>query len=170
MDAEVIKIDLFYRFGTALLIGLLVGLQREYAHFQQTQEEKIFGGARTFALLGLLGCTAAFLAERMASVMVFVAIIAVCGGLIIISYLASARKGSIGLTSEVAAVITMLAGAICFRGELAIAAALAVTMTVILALKLQTRMLARNITQADVYATLAFAVITLIILPLLPSR
>jgi uncharacterized membrane protein (DUF4010 family) len=170
MDAEVIKIDLFYRFGTALLIGLLVGLQREYAHFQQAQEEKIFGGARTFALLGLLGCTAAFLAERMASVMVFVAIIAVCGGLIIISYLASARKGSIGLTSEVAAVITMLAGAICFRGELAIAAALAVTMTVILALKLQTRMLARNITQADVYATLAFAVITLIILPLLPSR
>ena len=43
-------------------------------------------------------------------------------------------------------------------------------MTVLLALKLQTRMLVRNITQSDVYATLTFAVITLIILPVLPSR
>ena len=60
--------------------------------------------------------------------------------------------------------------AICFWHELAVAAALGVAMTVLLALKLQTRILVRNLTQADVYATLTFAVITLIILPVLPSR
>jgi len=167
---EAIHIDLFYRFGAALLIGLLVGLQREYAHLQQKQEENSFGGTRTFALLGLLGCTAAFMADQMGSALAFVVIVAIVGGLIMISYISSAREGNTGLTTEAAAVTTLLAGAMCFLGELALAAALAVTMTVLLELKLQTRMLVRNITQSDVYATLTFAVITLIILPVLPSR
>lgn len=170
MVTEPDQIDLFYRFGAALLIGLLIGLQREYAHLQHEQEEQSFGGTRTFALLGLLGCTAAFLADQLQSVLVFVAIAAIAGGLIMIAYVSTARKGSIGMTTEAAAVATMLIGAICFQGELAIAAALGVAMTVLLELKLQTRTLVRNITHADVYATLTFAVITLIILPVLPSR
>ena len=170
MTSEVDVIDTFYRFGAALLIGLLVGLQREYAHLQLEQEEKSFGGTRTFALLGLLGCTAAFLAEQMQTALVFVAIAAVIGGFIMIAYAATVREGNIGMTTEAAAVTTLLAGAICYLGELALAAALAVAMTVLLELKLQTRMLVRNITKSDVYATLTFAVITLIILPVLPSR
>jgi uncharacterized membrane protein (DUF4010 family) len=164
------NIGLFYRFGTALLIGLLVGLQREYAHLRLEREEKSFGGTRTFALLGLLGCTAALLAEQLHSAWAFVAIVAVIGGLLMIAYAATVRRGEIGMTTEAAAVVTILAGALCFHGELAIAAAVGVAMTVLLALKLQTRKLVRNITQADVYATLTFAVITLIILPVLPAR
>ena len=49
--------DLFYRFGAALAIGFLVGLQREYAH--GGADEEIFAGVRTFALMGLVGCMAA---------------------------------------------------------------------------------------------------------------
>jgi len=170
MVTETDQIELFYRFGIALLIGLLVGLQRQYANLQENQEESAFGGTRTFALLGLLGCTAAYLAGQMQSVVVFPVIIAIAGGLIMVSYLATTRTGNLGMTTEVAAVVTMLAGAICAVGELAIAAALGVAMTVLLALKLQTQRLVRNITQADVYATLTFAVITLIVLPVLPAR
>jgi uncharacterized membrane protein (DUF4010 family) len=171
MESTVVPVDIFYRFGAALLIGLLVGLQREYAHLQKEQErlEPTFGGTRTFALLGLLGCMAAFLADKTGSVLVFAAIVGIVGGLIIIAYIATARKGSLGMTSEAAAVATMLTGAICFWHELAVAAALGVAITVLLALKLQTRLLVRNLTQADVYATLTFAVITLIILPVLPA-
>jgi uncharacterized membrane protein (DUF4010 family) len=170
MTSELDVINTFYRFGVALLIGLLVGLQRAYAHLQQEEEEKSFGGTRTFALLGLLGCTAAFLAEQLQTALVFVVIAAVIGGFIMIAYAATVREGNIGMTTEAAAVTTLLAGAICYLGELALAAALAVTMTVLLELKLQTRMLVRNISKSDVYATLTFAVITLIILPVLPSR
>jgi uncharacterized membrane protein (DUF4010 family) len=171
MEFAVVPVDIFYRFGAALLIGLLVGLQREYAHLQQEQEkqEQSFGGTRTFALLGLLGCMAAFLSDKTGSVIVFAAIVGIVGGLIIIAYVATARKGNLGMTSEAAAVATMLTGAICFWHELAVAAALGVAITVLLALKLQTRLLVRNLTQADVYATLTFAVITLIILPVLPT-
>jgi uncharacterized membrane protein (DUF4010 family) len=163
------EIDIFYRFGAALLIGLLVGLQREYTYLKKKREEKSFGGSRTFALLALLGCSAAFLSEQMESPMAFAVIAAIIGGLIMIAYVSTVREGNIGMTTEASAVTTMLAGAICFWGELALAAALSVAMTVLLELKLQTRMLVRNITQSDVYATLTFAVITLIILPVLPS-
>jgi len=171
MESAVVPVDIFYRFGAALLIGLLVGLQREYAHLQKEQqhEEPTFGGTRTFALLGLLGCMAAFLSDKTGSMLVFVAIIGIVGGLIIIAYTATARKGSLGMTSEAAAVATLLTGAICYWHELAVAAALGVAITVLLALKLQTRILVRNLTQADVYATLTFAVITLIIMPVLPA-
>ena len=102
--------------------------------------------------------------------LVFAVIAAIVGGMIMIAYLATARAGIIGMTTEVAAVATMLAGAMCYRGDLALAAALGVAITVLLELKLQTRKLARNITQADVYATLTFAVITLVILPVLPTH
>ena len=170
MPSEINHVDIFYRFGVALLIGLLIGLQREYAHLRTKPDEKTFGGTRTFALLGLLGCGAAYLAEQTGSALTFAVIAVIIGGLILLSYIASAREGNIGLTSEMAAVATVLIGAICFRGEIVLAAALGVVVTVLLELKLQTRMLVRNITQSDVYATLSFAVITLIVLPLLPDR
>ena len=168
MQAEPDHVALYYRFGAALLIGLLVGLQREYSQLQQKEYEKMFGGVRTYALLGLLGCTAAFIAEHTGSVLAFVVIIGISGGLVMIAYAVTALRGSPGMTSEVAAVITLLTGALCYWGELELAAALGVTMTVVLALKLQTQTLVRNITQADVYATLTFAVIALVILPVLP--
>ena len=57
--------DLFYRFGAALVIGILVGLQREYAYEEPTQE--LFAGVRTFALMGLSGCAAALLSDAMQS-------------------------------------------------------------------------------------------------------
>ena len=79
MENDVVQIDLFYRFGAALLIGLLVGLQREFAHIRKKEEEKFFAGTRTFTLLALLGCTAAFFAERAASAWPFVAVVMVDG-------------------------------------------------------------------------------------------
>ena len=163
-------LDIFYRFGVALLIGLLIGLQREYAHLHKEHKEKSFGGSRTFALLALLGCTAAFLSSQVDSILVFATAAAITGGLIMIAYIMSIRNGNIGMTTEAAAVATMLTGAICIWGDLDHAAALGVTIAVLLELKLQTRKLVRNITPSDVYATLTFAVITLIILPVLPTR
>ncbi len=171
MENEAAQIDLFYRFGAALVIGLLVGLQREYAHGRgESEDDELFAGARTFALLSLLGCTGAMIGQAAGTPLAFVAILLVVGALIAVAYFLTARAGDMGLTTEVAAVITVLAGALCFWGHLALAAALAVATTVLLALKLQTQSLARNLTREDVYATLKFAVITVVILPVLPRQ
>ncbi len=160
--------DLFYRFGAALAIGFLVGLQREYAHGGPDKE--IFAGERTMALMGLVGCAAALIADLLASPWAFVGIIVSLGALIAISYFVTAWRGELGLTTEVAALVTILAGALCYWGYLALAAAIAVATTVLLSLKLETDKLVRRITREDVYATLKFAVITAIVLPVLPNQ
>ena len=170
------QIDLFYRFGAALVIGLLVGLQREYAFGQQKArgeeepDDELFAGARTFALMALLGCGAAFMAELAGSAWAFVVVLVLAGALIVAAYVLEARDGGSGLTTEIAALLTVVAGALCFWDQLALAAALGVAVTVLLALKLYTRQLVRNLDRADVYATLKFAVITLIVLPVLPRE
>ncbi len=162
------QVDLFYRFGVALIIGILVGLEREYAHGGPGEES--FAGVRTFALMGLVGCTAALVAEVLAAPWAFIGIILLLGAFIAVAYFVSASHGEIGLTTEVAALVTILTGALCYWGYLALAAAIAVATTVLLSLKLEMRTFVQRITREDIYATLKFAVITAIVLPVLPNR
>lgn len=168
MEPAVEATDLFYRFGAALGIGLLVGMQREHAY--TNAPVVTFAGVRTFALMALVGCGGAFAAELMAAPLVFVAVFGVAGLLVVAAYFHASRDGDVGLTTEMAALLTLLAGALCYRGFVAVAAALGVATTVLLAVKTQAESFVRNITAEDVYATLKFAVITAIVLPILPRE
>jgi len=159
---------LFYRFGVALAIGFLIGLQREYAYGGPGKE--IFAGERTFALMGLVGCTAAMAADVLGSPWAFVGIIIPMGALIAVSYFVSAWRGEVGLTTETAALVTIVAGALCYWDHLALAVAIAVATTVLLSLKMEMDIFIRRITREDIYATLKFAVITAIVLPVLPNQ
>jgi uncharacterized membrane protein (DUF4010 family) len=162
------QVDLFYRFGVALAIGFLIGLQREYAY--GGSEREISTGERTLALMGLAGCAAAMATDIVASPWPFVGVLLLLGGLIAISHSVSASQGQVGLTTEVAAVVTILTGALCYWNHIGLAAAIAVATVVLLSLKLETDRFVQRITREDVYATLKFAVITAIILPVLPNR
>lgn len=159
---------LFYRFGAALAIGLLIGLEREHA--ASREQEKTSAGVRTFPLLSLAGCLAMLLSETLASPLAFVAVAALTGTLVALSYAVCARQGQIGMTTEVSAVLTFLLGAVCYSEQFALAAAITVVMMVLLSLKPEMRTLAKKLSQADIYATLKFAVITAIVLPVLPNR
>jgi len=159
---------LLYRFGAALGIGILVGLQREYAFGDPDKE--MFAGVRTFALMGLIGCAAALAADVLASPWAFIGIVLLLGALITVAYFVSAWRGEVGLTTEVSALVTIIAGALCYWDYLALAAAIAVATTVLLSLKLEMQTFVRRITREDVYATLKFAVITAIVLPVLPNQ
>jgi uncharacterized membrane protein (DUF4010 family) len=160
--------NVFYRFGAALVTGILVGLQREYADDDRGQE--MFAGVRTFALLALTGAMAAMIADELASPWAFVGIVLVLGALIAIAYFVTAWRGDVGLTTETSAVLTVLAGALCYWDFLPLAAAIAVATTVLLSLKLEMQTFVRRLTREDVYATLKFAVITAIVLPVLPNE
>jgi uncharacterized membrane protein (DUF4010 family) len=165
--------DLFYRFGVALFIGILVGLQREYASEQFSDDERstgMFAGVRTFPLMALVGCAAAMIAELLGSAWAFVGIIAPLGVLIAIGYFVTAWRTDAGMTTEVAAVLTTLAGALCYWQEIALAVALGVTTMVLLSLKIELRRFAETLTRQDILAIVKFAVITAIVLPVLPDR
>lgn len=160
--------DLFYRFGIALVIGLLVGLERERSA-GETQDD-LLAGVRTFPLFGLAGCTAALVTDILASPWPFIMIIATLGLLLAGANVVLAWRNKVGLTTEAAALLTILAGALCYWEYLALATAIGVTTTLLLSLKLEMRRFARRISQEDLYATLQFAVISAIVLPVLPDR
>jgi uncharacterized membrane protein (DUF4010 family) len=161
-------INLFYRFGAALVIGILVGLQREYAYGDPDRE--MFAGVRTFALMALVGGVAAMVADELASPWPFIGVMLLLGALIAIAYFVTAWRGKVGLTTEVSALVTTLCGALCYWGYLPLAAAMAVATTVLLSIKLEMQTFIRRLTREDVYATLKFAVITAIVLPVLPNQ
>jgi uncharacterized membrane protein (DUF4010 family) len=159
--------DLVLRFGIALLIGVLIGLEREYARLKE--EVKAFAGVRTFPLIALLGCSAALLTE-MTSGWSFGVIALLVGLLIAIAYAFDAREGRVGVTSEVAAMVVFVCGALCYWDYLELAAILAVATFGFLTLKPQLHGIASRISSEDLYATLKFAIISLIILPVLPNQ
>jgi len=160
---------LFYRFGASLAIGVLVGLQREHAHGGSDKE--LFAGVRTFALISLLGSSAALTADELGTPLGFVGLLLPMGGLIVAAYFVGTwKRGGVGLTTEIATLLTFAAGAFCYWNHLPLAAAVGVATTALLSLKPEMHAFADRITREDVYATLEFAVITVIVLPILPNR
>jgi uncharacterized membrane protein (DUF4010 family) len=159
----------FYRFGAALAIGVLVGLQREYAYGGSDKE--LFAGVRTFALISLLGSSGALMADELGTPWGMVGLLLPVGALIVAAHFVGAwQRGGVGLTTEMATLLTFTAGALCYWNYLPLAAAVGVATTVLLSLKPEMHAFADRITSEDVYATLKFAFITAIVLPVLPDR
>ena len=164
-----VEFGLFVRFGAALAIGFLIGLQREFAYGKEGRE--ITAGERTFSLLSLGGCLAALLSEQLDAPIILVAFIGVVGMFTAIGYFSDAwRSERVGLTTEVAIMIAPMIGALCYFEHLALAAALGIATTVILSIKLETDRFVRALTRQEVFAALQLAVITVIVLPILPNR
>jgi uncharacterized membrane protein (DUF4010 family) len=161
-------IPLFLRFGAALAIGILIGLQREYALGGEDQE--LLAGVRTFALMSLAGCAGALASDVLQSVWPLVAVFLVIGMLMTAAYFLDAIRGGVGLTTEVAALLTILVGAFSYWELYALAVGSGVTITVLLSLKLELQRFVQHITTEDIFATLKFAVITAIVLPVLPNQ
>lgn len=168
MITEFVNLEPWWRFAAALLIGALVGLEREFV--QQRSGEQEFGGIRTFSLMSLLGAVGAYL-TRDFGIVIFVA--AYLGLILLLwaSNLSTALRGiEEGITSEIAALLVPLFGAMVIWDYAAVAGAMGVLTALILALKPTLHDLARRMSPADLRATLEFALISAVILPLLPNK
>jgi uncharacterized membrane protein (DUF4010 family) len=169
MDAaQTIALDpltMALRFGAALGLGVLLGLERE-----RVKTEAGFAGVRTFALVALSGGIAAFLDASLDRPWLALGVFAAVSGLVIVSYAVTAQRGELGITTEVSALLAFLLGFLCVGGHVAMAAGLAVASGGVLALKAWLHKLASRIETADVEAVLKFAIVSVIILPLFQTR
>ena len=162
------QIDLFLRVGVAMAIGFMIGLQREYAF--RTSDRELIAGERTFALMGLVGFLAAMGADILNSALAFLGTLLLVGIFTAIAYYMDARRGHVGLTTEIAILIAVMTGALCYWDQMTLAVAIGIATTVLLSLKLETDRLVLALTREDIFAALQLAVISAIILPILPNE
>ena len=160
--------EYFYRFGLALGIGLLVGVQREAV--AGGSEGKLPAGARTFALISLAGYVLAVAGEQAASGLPFLGGLLVLGTFLALGYRDDLAAGKPGMTTEMAIIVVYGIGGLAFWGHLQLAAALGITVTALLSLKHEFRGFTHAVTREDIYAMLKFAAISVIVLPILPNR
>lgn len=158
----------WWRFATAILIGALLGLEREFV--QQKEGSSDFAGIRTFSLIALLGALTAYMADLWDDWVIMIAM----GGLLIlmtVSYFSSAvdAKYKQGITTEVAVILTFLLGALVMKGRPEVAGAVAVVTAILLSLKGELHGLIRRMDAEDIRVTLQFGLVAAVILPILPN-
>jgi len=160
---------LVFRLGLSLVIGLIVGFERGWQ--TRLQRDELGGaGVRTFAIAALFGALAAVLAER-AGTAVLVAAFAAFAALTVAGYvLVSRRTEDLGQTTELALLVTFLLGALTMRGHEHEALAAAVTMALVLGLKVELHHLVEHTERQEIAATLQLLLIAAVALPLLPNR
>lgn len=154
-----------WQFGAALGLGMLIGLERE----RTRGEQFIFAGVRTFTLVALIGAASVYAGEQSGLVWIVAVVFVAVMALVVAAYVITAGKGDIGITTEISVLLTFLIGGLCAWGQVGIAGAVAVATMLLLAIKGWLHQLAERIEPSDVEATLKFAIITLIILPLVPN-
>ena len=159
-------LELALRFGAAIGLGLLLGLERE----RKRDAELLFGGVRTFALIALLGAVGAYLQSELDQGWLVLAAFAAVSALVIVSYMTTAARGELGITTEISALLAFVVGVLCSWDRVGVASVTTVVCLLLLALKDYLHRLARRVELEDVEATLKFAVISVIILPLLPNE
>jgi uncharacterized membrane protein (DUF4010 family) len=152
------------RYLVALAIGLLMGLERE-------RNPAARAGLRTFALTGLFAALIAHLAEITKTPALIAVGLAVTGLFVIASYFRTAGDDADPGTTTVAALLLCYAlGVLVWAGQTQLAVMLGVTATVLLYFKPELRGLSARLSRRDLLSVLQFAVLSLIVLPLLPNR
>jgi uncharacterized membrane protein (DUF4010 family) len=151
-------------FATALGIGLLIGMERE-------RRPDASAGLRTFALVAMLGCLFALLGEKTGGPWLLVTgLLVISGSMVASNFSAQQEEQYRGFTSEAAIIITYGLGAAVWFGYSTLAVMLAITTTVLLYFKAELRQFSERTTPKDINSILQFAVLSLVILPILPSE
>jgi uncharacterized membrane protein (DUF4010 family) len=156
--------DLYVPLGIALGLGLLVGLQRESVASR-------LAGLRTFSLITLLGALSGLLAQRYGGWIVAAGLVSLAG-LIVIAKVIDARgdKPDPGLTTEIAILLMYGVGAFVILGPPAIAIAIGGVTAVLLHFKGELHNAVARLTAADLKVIMQFALLSLVILPVLPNQ
>lgn len=150
-------------FITSLAIGLLVGLERERSPAAKA-------GLRTFALTTVLGTLTAMLSAETGSPWVLVASLFAVSAMIIGAYLYDHQAGDPGTTTEAALILCFGLGAIIWHGYITLAVMLAIVTTILLHFKPELQSMSKRLSRQDLQSILQFAVLSFIILPILPNR
>ncbi|MGH9218058.1 MAG: MgtC/SapB family protein [Vicinamibacterales bacterium] len=154
------------RLAVAILGGAAVGVERQRSG-HATGPDARFGGIRTFTLLGTISGIAGVLITASLALLAAL-LIAGALALTVAAYVRASRR-DIDATTEVAALVVLGAGVLAGIGELRLAAALTTMTVLLLAEKSRLHKLVARLDEPTMLAAARFAVISVVVLPLLPE-
>lgn len=153
----------------SLVIGALVGLERERA-----TPKKVFAGVRTFTLVCLIGLLSTFVSEEIImNKAVIVIVFFTISVLTILSYMNKlSDHKAFGLTTQMAFILTFIIGLIIYYDQYPylISISLCILITFILIIRHRLHSIVKKITRKEIWNAVIFAILTFIILPMLPNR
>jgi len=150
-----------------LALSLLVGSERE--EHKARSAHPVFGGVRTFPLIGLIGYSMALLGGG--QLLPLTLGFAVVAGFLFLSYWHKlTSSGVAGVTSEISALTIYLVGGLVYQGHFWIATTLSVTSALLLELKSVLEGLTKRIAPEEIFTFTKFLVLTAVILPILPNQ
>ncbi|MFN2349846.1 MAG: MgtC/SapB family protein [Thioalkalivibrio sp.] len=159
----------FYSLGLALALGLLIGLERGWKE-RHMEEGRRVAGIRTFALIGLLGGVWGLLAQELGQAVLAVAFGALALVLVAAHVMAQIRDHDMGITGEVASLLTFAFGALVALGHPALAASGAVVTATLLGIKPVLHAWVKRLEERELFAALQLLLISVVVLPLLPNQ
>jgi uncharacterized membrane protein (DUF4010 family) len=160
--------SLILPFGASMLIGALIGLEREKR--KQTKHGMSAVGIRTSTLVALFGATAALLGKVVSPLLFYICLGSMIA-LTVASYVClSIKENRFGQTTEISTILVFLLGAMSMMGYAQIAIAIAIVITLILSLRDYLHRAIRHLNQRELSDTIKFAIIAFIILPFLPNQ
>lgn len=161
-------LDFLIKFGLAAILGFLIGLERE-----MTASEQKSTGLRDFVLFALFGAVSAFAAQKLENG--WFVLLGLLGVVVLLlsGYWARHRGGGeqdVGITTEIAAVLTFFLGVLVAEEEATLSIALAIIILVVLSKKKALSEFRSHIQRYELEAALKLLVITFIVLPILPNQ
>ena len=155
-----------YHLVLVLFLSFLVGLEREEL---KRGGKRVFGGVRTFPLLGLMGYVVALLGRD--NVFGVLMGLMVVGAFMVVSYWHKIMASSeAGITTEISGLVVYLVGALVHLGLIWFACALVVVSLLLLELKEALEGLTDRIEPEEVTAFTKFLLLTWVILPMVPNQ
>lgn len=149
--------------GLALLLGLLIGIERGWSHRDDASGSRV-AGIRTFGILGLLGGVAGQVPALPGAIAVLAG-----AGMLLAGYARQRQTGNVSATSALVGLLTLLLGYLAASGHHIEALAAAVATTLLLSMRNQIHGWLRGLTAQEVQAIGRFALLSAVILPLLPD-
>ena len=150
--------DVALQIVLALALGLLVGLEREWA------QKEI--GVRTFSLVSLVG----MLSSLFTPALVVAALVGILLVVILLNVQSLLRDNSLELTTSSALIAVLLLGALVGHGQYFTAITSAILMTMLLAWKAELSQFAGELRPEEIRGAVLLGLISVVILPLLPDR
>ncbi len=158
--------DFLQKLILALMIGVLIGIEREH----RRSEQQVFAGVRTFAITCIAGMFATFVADVVGYEILLITTIMMAAFCIVLVYRIYSARGKLGMTSSIALFCTYLLGILVARDYYLFAIIGGVILTFLLIEKKPLHSFAETLSDDEILNALQFLAVVFILYPLMPPE